>query len=103
MAVPGGARSDENGRADTPAREIARSADAAAVSISGAGPAGLAAAMTLARAGVPTVVHEFRHDVGARFHGDFQGRELDNARRRPRAFGTRALLEASSRNATEPR
>ena len=45
------------------------------VSISGAGPAGLAAAMTLARAGVPAVVHEFRHDVGARFHGDFQGIE----------------------------
>ena len=45
------------------------------VSISGAGPAGLAAAMTLARAGVPTVVHELRHDVGARFHGDFQGIE----------------------------
>lgn len=75
MAVPGGARSEENGRADTPAREITGSAAAAPVSISGAGPAGLAAAMTLARAGVPTVVHEFRHDVGARFHGDFQGIE----------------------------
>ena len=45
------------------------------VSISGAGPAGLAAAMTLARAGVPSVVREFRNDVGARFHGDFQGIE----------------------------
>ena len=45
------------------------------VSISGAGPAGLAAAMTLARAGVPSIVREFRHDVGARFHGDFQGIE----------------------------
>jgi flavin-dependent dehydrogenase len=40
-----------------------------------AGPAGLAAALTLARAGVLTVVHEIRHDVGARFHGDFQGIE----------------------------
>jgi flavin-dependent dehydrogenase len=47
----------------------------ASVSISGAGPAGLAAAMTLARAGVPAVVREFRNDVGARFHGDFQGIE----------------------------
>jgi flavin-dependent dehydrogenase len=47
----------------------------ASVSISGAGPAGLAAAMTLARAGVPAVVREFRHDVGARFHDDFQGIE----------------------------
>jgi len=27
--------------------------------------------MTLARAGVPVVVHEFRNEVGARFHGDF--------------------------------
>src|SRR5512144_993621 len=72
------ARPEENGRADTlPVREIAGSATlkAAPVSISGAGPAGLAAAMTLARAGVPTVVHEFRHDVGARFHGDFQAIE----------------------------
>jgi len=31
--------------------------------------------MTLARAGVPVVVHEFRHEVGSRFHGDFQGIE----------------------------
>ena len=31
--------------------------------------------MTLARAGVPAVVHELRQDVGARFHGDFQGIE----------------------------
>lgn len=45
------------------------------VSISGAGPAGLAAAITLARAGVPTVVRELRSDVGGRFHGDHQGIE----------------------------
>ncbi len=45
------------------------------VSISGAGPAGLAAAVTLARAGVPAVVRECRPDVGGRFHGDFQGIE----------------------------
>ena len=47
----------------------------APVSISGAGPAGLAAAITLARAGVPAVVHELRRDVGGRFHGDYQGIE----------------------------
>ena len=45
------------------------------VSISGAGPAGLAAAITLARAGVPTIVRELRSDVGGRFHGDHQGIE----------------------------
>ena len=47
----------------------------APVSISGAGPAGLAAAITLARAGVPAVVRELRSDVGGRFHGDYQGIE----------------------------
>ena len=43
--------------------------------ISGAGPAGLAAAITAARAGASVVVHERRHDVGGRFHDDFQGLE----------------------------
>jgi hypothetical protein len=42
---------------------------AAPVSISGADPAGLAAAVTLARAGVKTVVHEFRQDVGENLAG----------------------------------
>ncbi|MBI3743890.1 MAG: hypothetical protein HY261_06345 [Chloroflexi bacterium] len=46
-----------------------------ALHIAGAGPAGLAAAITAARAGVPTIVHERRATVGARFHGDFQGLE----------------------------
>ena len=59
--------------------QVSRNAPAdpgrASVSISGAGPAGLAAAMTLARAGVSAVVREFRQDVGARFHDDFQGIE----------------------------
>ena len=45
------------------------------IAISGAGPAGLAAAITLARAGVPAVVRELRADVGGRFHGDLQGIE----------------------------
>ena len=43
--------------------------------ISGAGPAGLAAAITAARAGQPVVVHEQASTVGTRFHDDFQGLE----------------------------
>src|SRR5581483_9370138 len=45
------------------------------VSIVGAGPAGLACAIALARAGYDVVVHEQRDRVGGRFHGDFQGLE----------------------------
>jgi len=43
--------------------------------ISGAGPAGLAAAITCARAGDRVIVHERKGHVGARFHDDFQGLE----------------------------
>ncbi len=45
------------------------------VQIAGAGPSGLAAAITLARAGVSVQVHEARKEVGYRFQGDFQGLE----------------------------
>lgn len=45
------------------------------VQISGAGPAGLAAAITLAKAGAKVVVHERKPTVGGRFHSDFQGQE----------------------------
>jgi flavin-dependent dehydrogenase len=46
-----------------------------AVEISGAGPAGLAAAITVAMSGGKAVVHEHNADVGLRFHRDFQGIE----------------------------
>ena len=46
-----------------------------AIHIVGAGPAGLAAALTVARAGRRAIVHEQRQDVGSRFHGDLQGIE----------------------------
>lgn len=43
--------------------------------IAGAGPAGLAAAITLARAGREVIVHETHNEVGHRFQRDFQGLE----------------------------
>ena len=45
------------------------------VTVVGAGPAGLACAIALARAGRAVVVREWHRQVGARFHGDFQGLE----------------------------
>jgi len=45
------------------------------VEIAGAGPAGLAAAITLARAGREVTVYEMQKEVGHRFDGDFQGLE----------------------------
>jgi len=43
--------------------------------IVGAGPAGLSAALAARSDGAEVVVYEKRSDVGARFHGDFQGLE----------------------------
>lgn len=45
------------------------------VEILGAGPAGLAAAVTVARAGRSVTLYERQSDVGRRFHGDLQGLE----------------------------
>lgn len=45
------------------------------IQIGGAGPAGLAAAITLARAGRRVLVHQTQSEVGYRFDGDFQGLE----------------------------
>ncbi len=45
------------------------------VRILGAGPAGLSAAIYLARHGAGVEVYEQRGDVGGRFHGDYQGME----------------------------
>lgn len=46
-----------------------------AVKIVGAGPAGLTAAINLAKAGHNVEVYEKRADTGKRFHGDLQGLE----------------------------
>jgi flavin-dependent dehydrogenase len=46
-----------------------------ALTVIGAGPAGLTAAILGCRAGRKVTVYERRQDVGGRFHGDFQGLE----------------------------
>lgn len=56
-------------------RTIARRGAAEPVTVVGAGPAGFACAIALARAGRSVVVREWHRKVAARFHGDFQGLE----------------------------
>jgi len=45
------------------------------IDISGAGPAGLSAALAVVKTGAQARVYERKNNVGARFHGDFQGLE----------------------------
>lgn len=45
------------------------------ITVVGAGPAGLACAIVLARAGRAVTVREWHRTIGARFHSDFQGLE----------------------------
>ncbi len=56
-------------------RPVAVSSSGSRVTIAGAGPAGLAAAITLAQAGKKVTVHEAQKEVGHRFLCDFQGLE----------------------------
>ncbi len=56
------------------------------IHIIGAGPGGLTAAINLAKAGFPVVVHEKNPEVGSRFNGDFQGIENWSTREDARAF-----------------
>ena len=45
------------------------------IHVIGAGPAGLVAAINLAKNGYPVTVYEMNKDVGKRFNGDYQGIE----------------------------
>lgn len=45
------------------------------IKIAGAGPAGLSAAINLAKAGYEIDIYERNHNSGSRFHGDLQGLE----------------------------
>ncbi len=65
----------------------------APVRIAGAGPAGLAAAITLARGGRRVEVHEAKPDVGARFIGDLQIIENSSEAEDVRAFLDRIGIE----------
>jgi 2-polyprenyl-6-methoxyphenol hydroxylase-like FAD-dependent oxidoreductase len=56
-------------------RTGARGSPTEPITVVGAGPAGLASAIALARAGRSVVVREWHRQVGTRFHGDFQGLE----------------------------
>lgn len=65
------------------------------IRIAGAGPAGLTAAITLARGGRAVEVHEAKSDVGARFIGDLQIMENSSEREDLRHFLGRAGIETN--------
>lgn len=54
---------------------VAASGSSSRLQVVGGGPAGLVAALTVAKAGREVTVSERHSDVGRRFHGDFQGLE----------------------------
>ncbi len=63
------------------------------IHVIGAGPGGLTAAINLAKAGFPVVVHEKNSDVGSRFNGDFQGIENWTTKEDAQAFFERHGLK----------
>lgn len=65
------------------------------IRIAGAGPSGLAAAITLARAGRLVEVHEAKSDVGKRFIGDYQIIENASEREPVPDFLTRIGIETN--------
>lgn len=54
---------------------LAQLGETGPITVVGAGPAGLACAIVLARTGRTVIVREWHKTVGSRFHGDFQGLE----------------------------
>lgn len=67
------------------------------INVIGAGPAGLVAAINLAKAGFAVTLHEAASGVGHRFHGDFQGIENWTAAGDAREFLNRINVEANFR------
>lgn len=67
------------------------------IDVVGAGPAGLVAAINLAKAGFAVTLHESAPSVGHRFHGDFQGIENWTTEDDVRKFLPRINLEINFR------
>jgi flavin-dependent dehydrogenase len=67
------------------------------INVIGAGPAGLVAAINLAKAGIAVTLHESAPIVGHRFHGDFQGIENWTTESDARDFLTRINVDVNFR------